>query len=176
MKRMMITGIAGGALGALAFWYYQVTFQGGTIPAFIGAQIVSQGKYALPPAWVGWGVHLGVSISYTFLLVLILAAVFPRSFVLNRSVSLTAALALGWLTTLIAAPAFQITIALLAGKGFPAKLWPLNPAKGHTFWNHLLFFVLVWALDTGLALYMENRGRGNGRAVSVHNSGGEPSF
>lgn len=176
MKRMMITGIAGGALGAVAFWYYQVTFQGGTIPAYIGAQIVSQGKYALSPAWVGWGVHLGVSISYAFLLGLILTAVFPRSFVLNRSAGLAAALALGWLTTLIAAPAIQITIALLAGKGFPAKLLPLSSARGHTFWNHLLFFALIWAFDTGLALYMKNRGRGNGRAPSPDSSGGEPSL
>lgn len=160
MKRLLITGIAGGVLGAVVFWLYQVNFQGATITGFIGAQIVRQGGYALPPALFGWGVHLGVGLSYAVLLALISACLLPRPNVLDRGLLLAAALVLGWLTTLIAAPAIQITISLLAGKGFPATLWPLNPASGHPLWNHLLFFVLVWAIDTGAALYYKDDGGG----------------
>ena len=160
MKRILITGIAGGVLGAVLFWVYQVNFQGTTITNFIGAQIVRQGGYSLPPAVFGWGVHLGVGLSYAFLLALISVYLLPRHFVLNRTLLLAAALVLGWLTTLIAAPAIQITISILAAKGFPAKLWPLNPASGHPLWNHLLFFVIVWAIDTGAAFYSKDDGGG----------------
>ncbi len=160
MKRVLTTGIGGGFVGALIFWLYQVNFQGATIPAFIGAQIVLQGKYALSPGWVRWGVHLWVSLSYAFLFALIVRFLLPRRFTLNRTLAFALALALGWITTLIAAPAIQITITLLAGKGFPAKLWPLNPAKGRPFWNHLIFFAVVWAIDTGSA-FLHGEAGGN---------------
>ncbi len=166
MKRLLVTAIAGGVLGAVVFWFYQVNFQGGTITSFIGAQIVRQGGYALPPSLIGWGVHLGVGLSYAFLLALISAYLLPRPFTLNRALSLAAALALGWLTTLIAAPAIQITISFLAGKGFPTKLWPMNPASGHPLWNHLLFFVIVWAMDTGAVLFHKDD-EGGGSAANA---------
>lgn len=160
MKRVLTTGIGGGAAGALLFWSYQMIFQGATISAFIGAQVVRQGGYALSPAWAGWGVHLWVSLSYAFLFALIVRFLLPREFTRNRTLAFALALALGWVTTLIAAPAIQITIALLVGKGFPAKLWPLNPAEGHPFWNHLIFFTVIWAIDTGSAfLYGEANNR-----------------
>ncbi|MFC1491850.1 hypothetical protein ACFLQ0_04610 [Nitrospinota bacterium] len=172
MKRFFATGIAGGILGAIVFWYYQMKLQGATISGFIGEQVVRQGGYSLPPELVGWGVHLWVSLSYAFLLALILMVIFPASFALNRGVGLAAALFLGWITTLIAAPAIQITIGLLVGKGFPAKLWSLNPAKGHPFWNHLLFFILVWAADTAFALLFGKEGGGQGLGAAMTDNSG----
>lgn len=145
--RFIRTATAGGLLGAAVFWLYQIAFQGGTITAFIGGQIVSQGKYPLPPSLVGWAVHLGVSLSYAGLLALILQFPFSSSEKVRRGASLAIALALGWATTKIAPPAIQITISLLSRKGFPSPLWELNEGAGHPLWNHLLFFALVWAVD-----------------------------
>ena len=162
MRRIIATGIAGGILGSIVFWFYQMKLQGATISGFIGAQVVRQGGYDLSPALVGWGVHVWVSLSYAFLLALILWALSPLPFAMGRGAGLAAALVLGWLTTLIAAPAIQITISLLVGKGFPAKLWALNPAKGHPFYNHLLFFTVIWAIDTGQAVFFEKKGGGSG--------------
>ena len=154
MKRLILTGVLGGIVGAVFFWWYQTTFQGASLPAFIGSQIVRQGDYSLSPTLVGWAVHLGVSFSYGSLLAFVAQILFPRNYIWNRAASLGAALFLGWIATLIAPPAIQITIALLSGKGFPATLWGLNPASGHTFWNHVFFFVLVWAMDTGFSKWL----------------------
>ncbi len=162
MKRIIATGIAGGLLGSIVFWFYQMKLQGATISGFIGAQVVRQGGYDLSPAVVGWGVHLWVSLSYAFLLALILWALSPLPLALGRAAGLAVALVLGGITTLIAAPAIQITISLLAGKGIPAKLWLLNPLKGHILWNHLLFFALIWAIDTGQAVFFGKKSGGSG--------------
>ncbi len=152
LKHVIRTVVAGGLAGAVVFWLYQVTFQGATIPAFIGGQIVSQGKYSLSPSLVGWAVHLWVSFSYAALLTLILQIPFSSSLALNRGIGLAAGLILGWATNKIAPPAIQVTISLLSGKGFPSPLWDLNPSAGHAFWNHLLFFVVVWLVEAGLRL------------------------
>lgn len=152
MQRFIATGIIGGILGAIIFWLYQTAFQGASITAFIGNQVVSQGNYNISPTVVGWAVHLGVSFSYAFLLSLLIQVLFPLSTILNRVVGLGTALALGVGTTLIAPPAIQITIGILSGNGIPEKLWALNPASGHPLWNHLLFFLVVWAIDSILAL------------------------
>lgn len=156
VSRFSRTLIVGGLLGAVAFWLYQVAFQGSTITAFIGGQIVSQGRYSLSPSLVGWAVHLGVSFSYAGLTALVLQVPFTSWGAANRLIGAGAALVLGWATTKIAPPAIQVTISLLSLKGFPAPLWDLNEAAGHPLWNHLLFFVLVWAVD----LASGARGRG----------------
>ena len=158
MKRLVFAGVVGGLLGALIFWWYQTTFQNASVPDFIGNQIVSQGKYALSKTMVGWSVHIGVSLSYGFLLAIAARILFPGSFLLNRAASLAVALFLGLITTLIAPPAIQITIAILSGKGFPSPLWDFNPASGHTLWNHMIFFVVVWLVDT-LYIQMFERGK-----------------
>lgn len=150
IRRFIRTAIVGGVLGAVVFWLYQIVFQGGAITAFIGSQIVSQGKYALPPSLVGWAVHLGVSFSYAGLLALLLQLPLSPSETAKRGAGLAIALALGWATTKIAPPAIQVTISLLSLKGFPSPLWDLNEGAGHPLWNHLLFFTLVWAVDLAL--------------------------
>ena len=157
MKRFVFTSIVGGVIGALVFWLYQTTFQGNSITAFIGSQIISQGNYSLSPTVVGWAVHLGVSLSYGILLAFLAQILFPNAYLWNRVASLVAALILGWITTIIAPPAIQITIAILSGKDFPSPLWNLNPASGHPFWNHIVFFMSVWLLDTGfIRFFKEN--------------------
>lgn len=147
MKRMLTAGLGGGLIGAVAFWLYQTVFQGGAITGFIGAQIVRQGHYSLPPTLVGWAVHLGVSFSYGLLIAVVAQIPFTDQRALNRAVSFAAAIVLGVATTIIAPPAIQITISLLAGKGLPASLWGLNPVSGHPLWVHLLFFAVVWLVD-----------------------------
>ena len=52
-----------------------------------------------------------------------------------------------WLTTRIAPPAISVTIAVLAGQGWPAELFPVNTELGLAFWNHVVFFVLNWAIQ-----------------------------
>ncbi len=54
--------------------------------------------------------------------------------------------ALGWVATLITAPAITVTISVLSGKGLPADLPGLNTAYGLPFWNHMLFFGVVWLI------------------------------
>ena len=95
MKRLVFAGVVGGLLGAFIFWWYQTTFQNASVPDFIGNQIVSQGKYALSKTMVGWSVHIGVSLSYGFLLAIAAQILFPGSFFLNRAASLAVALFLG---------------------------------------------------------------------------------
>ncbi len=159
MKRLIFAGVVGGLVGALIFWWYQTTFQNASVTNFIGHQIVTQGKYSFSKTMVGWAVHLGVSLSYGFLLAILALVLFPRSFFLNRAASLAVALFLGLVTTLIAPPAIQITIAILSGKGFPSPLWGFNPASGHTLWNHMIFFLVVWLLDTVYIQVFEKRGK-----------------
>lgn len=157
MKRVAFTGVVGGLIGALVFWWYQTTFQNAAITDFIGRQIVSQGNYSLPAPLVGWAVHLGVSFSYAVFMAIVALVLFPASVFLNRVASLVAALVLGLITTLIAPPAIQITIALLSGKGLPSSLWGLNTSGGHALWNHLIFFLVVWVVNTFYLGVMEKR-------------------
>ena len=77
---------------------------------------------------------------------------FVQKTAVKIAVGLVVALILGWFTNMTATPAIQITIFMLSGKGFPASLWPFNPARGPAFWNHILFFVVIWAFHTGSAL------------------------
>ena len=55
---------------------------------------------------------------------------------------------LGWVTTLLTAPAITVTISILSGQGFPFSIPELNTSFGLPFWNHLLFFGVVWLMYT----------------------------
>jgi hypothetical protein len=145
--------VAGGQ-GSVLFWLVQVLHGSGTITAFMGEQIVEAGGYpaALAP-FIGWGVHLGVSLSYALVAGLLawLASGPPRWATATGAV--LAAVLLGWLTTAIAPPAISITIALLGSRAWPEALFPLNLEAGQPLWNHILFFVvttLVQLLGPGL--------------------------
>ncbi|MDA1001055.1 MAG: hypothetical protein O2807_11155 [bacterium] len=146
MKGFIGRTIVAAVIGAVVFWFYQVQLQGNSITAFIGGQVVKGGGYSLSPALVGWVVHLGVSFSYAFLVGLVTLIPFSRSVSTRRITALVIVLVLGWVTTAIAPPAIQITIAILSFKELPATFWPLNTGGGHGLYNHLLFFVIAWVV------------------------------
>ncbi len=146
MQRFRIVlWLAAGIAGAIVFWLFQVLTGPSTIPQFMGQQIVAQGGYSkaltLP---IGWGVHLGVSLAYSLLFAIIALIPFSRAEGVRVFVGLAIAAVLGWVTTLLTVPAITATISVLSGKGFPAGLPGLNTAYGLPFWNHELFFGVVW--------------------------------
>ncbi len=139
----LVAGIA----GALVFWLFQFVTGPSTITAFMGQQIVTQGGYAA--SWtvpIGWGIHLGVSLAYSLLFALIMLPLFVLAERIQLVLGLVIGAALGWGATLITVPAITVTISVLGGKGFPANLPGLNTAYGLPFWNHMLFFVVVWLI------------------------------
>ncbi len=146
MQRFRIAlWLAAGIAGAIVFWLFQVLTGSSTIPQFMGQQIVEQGGYSkaltIP---IGWGVHLGVSLSYSLLFGIVVLIPFSRAEGVRVFVGLGIAAVLGWVATLLTVPAINATISVLSGKGFPVVLPPLNTAYGLPFWNHELFFGIVW--------------------------------
>jgi hypothetical protein len=144
-KRWIVAGIT----GAIVFWLFQVLTGPSTIPQFIGQEVVSQGSYpeALT-APIGWGVHLGVSLSYSLLFALVMLIPFSSSGNVRVLIGLVIAALLGWTTTLLTAPAITVTISILSGQGFPTSIPEFNTTLGLPFWNHLLFFGVVWMIYT----------------------------
>ncbi len=146
VKRWIITGIT----GAIIFWLFQVLTGPSTIPQFIGQEIVSQGEY--PEALtipIGWGVHLGVSLSYSLFFALIMMLTpFSSSGGVRVLIGLAIAALLGWFTTLLTAPAITVTISILSRQGLPSSVPELNITFGLLFWNHSLFFGVVWLMYT----------------------------
>lgn len=140
----LVSGIA----GAVLFWLVQVATGGPTIPAFMGEQIAQAGGYApaLAPV-IGWGVHLAVSLSYALLFGVSVALLAATRLPGQIAISLAVALALGWITTMVAPPAISVTISVLAGQGWPSELFPLNTDLGLPFWNHVAFFLLNWVVQ-----------------------------
>jgi hypothetical protein len=139
----LIAGLAGG----LVFWLFQVLTGPATITRFMGEQIVGQGGY--PPALtvpIGWAVHLGVSFAYALLFALIMLIPFSPSPGSRLAIGAVIGAALGWIGTLLTVPAITVTISVLSGQGFPAQLPGLNTTFGLPFWNHLLFFGVVWTV------------------------------
>ncbi|MBI2360015.1 MAG: hypothetical protein HYV04_14160, partial [Deltaproteobacteria bacterium] len=134
-------------VGAIVFSVLQVVSGRATITEFMGQQIVSQGGY---PEWltvpIGWGIHLGVSLAYSLLFVIIMLVPFSRAEGRHAFFGLIIAALLGWISTLLTAPAITATISLLTGQGFPASLPDLNTSLGLPFWNHMLFFGVVWLI------------------------------
>ena len=141
-NHLLWIGVAG-AVGSIAFVVAQ-RLEGSSmhIANFMGAQIVQRGGYSASLAGpIGWGVHVGVALSYAALFgLLILVPFFPKLKAPRWGVAALLAIALGWIATLITGPAITTTISLLAGQGFPNALPALNATFGAAFWNHILFF------------------------------------
>ncbi len=148
MQRLKVKWwLAAGILGSVEFWLFQVRTGSSTIPQFLGEQIVAQGGYpkllTLP---IGWGIHLGVSLGYSLLFAIIMLIPFSRSPFALIVIGAVIALVLGGLASLLTVPAITVTISVLSGQGFPATLPGLNTTLGLPFWNHLLFFGVVWVV------------------------------
>ena len=146
-RRSIARTLVAAIVGSLAFWLFQVLTGGVTIPQYLGDQIAGRGGYPLTLApLIGWGVHLGVSLSYAFLFAVLATLLPPKP--LGRSLGLSLVLAglLGWITTLVTAPAIAVTINLLSRKGFPAQLPGLNTDIDLPLYNHLFFFGVIWTL------------------------------
>ena len=76
-RRSIARTLVAAVVGSLAFWLFQLLTGGVTIPQYLGDQIAGQGGYPLTLApLIGWGVHLGVSLSYAFLFA-VLATLLP---------------------------------------------------------------------------------------------------
>jgi hypothetical protein len=138
--------VLAGVVGAIAFAVVQkLAGFPQTIPQFMGQAIVNGGGYspslALP---IGWGVHLGVALSYAVLFSAVAALpVFRRGGLMELALLIGLVFLFGWVSTLITQPAIGITIGVLSGHGFPAALPPLNKSLGFVFWNHVAFFAIV---------------------------------
>lgn len=140
-------------LAALAGAIFFVVVQKATgsplhIAEYMGSQIARQGGYGESLAGViGWGVHLAVALSYATLFTLLLSTpIAPKTGAARRVVGLVLVALLGWVSTLLTAPAIAATISVLAGQGWPATLPGLNTSFGVPFWNHVGFFAIVWVL------------------------------
>lgn len=144
----VVLWVIAGVAGSVQFWLIQIATGSPTIPDFMGEQIVTTGGYtpALAP-FVGWAVHLGVSLSYALLFAVVVLVLGHVAFPTRAAAALVVALLLAWLTTRIAPPAISVTVALLAGQGWPAELFPLNIELGLPFWNHVIFFALNWLVQ-----------------------------
>jgi hypothetical protein len=141
--------LCAGVAGSLAFWYFQVLTGGVTITEFMGEQIVTEGGYLKELApFIGWGVHVAVSLSYALVFAVIIAALPLNSTGAIVAAGLVFAALLGWVTTLLTAPAIAVTISVLSGHGFPAELPGLNMEVDLPLYNHLLFFGVVWFFTT----------------------------
>ena len=150
MKRFgVVRWLSAGVAGSLTFWLFQVFTTGFTIPQFMGQQIAQQGGYptALAPL-IGWGVHLGVSLSYALLFAVIIAVLPLKVSGARLAIGVVLALVLGWTTTLLTSPAISVTISVLSGQGFPAELPGLNTDVDLPLYNHVLFFGVVWVFTT----------------------------
>jgi hypothetical protein len=156
--------VASALLGAFLFIVAQyVVGSPLNIAQFMGREIVRRGGYSPGLALVfGWGVHLGVAVTYAALYAAVALALLPRQGAARWALGLGLAVVMGWLSTLVTAPAIGITISLLAGQGVPGSLPSLNTSLGFVFWNHVGFFLasfvvtvvtrdLVGARQSGLA-------------------------
>ena len=150
MGRMSVMKwLSAGVIGSLSFWLFQGVTGDSTITQFMGEQIATEGGYSMRLApLIGWGVHLGVSLSYALLFIIIMSALPLKSTGAALGFGLLLAVVLGWITTLLTAPAITVTISALSGKGFPAELPGLNTDGGLPLYNHLLFFGVVWVFTT----------------------------
>ncbi len=149
-----------GVTGALAFALAQkLAGFPQTIPEFMGSQIVTRGGYNPSlTGLIGWGVHFGVALAYAILFTLVRRLPgFPRTGAAGIIGGLALVALLGWVSTLITAPAIAITIELLAGQGLPATIPPLNTALGFVFWNHVVFFAIVWLITAVAPAALDRR-------------------
>ena len=150
MKRFsVLRWLCAGVAGSLAFWSFQVLTGGATITEFMGEQIVAEGGYPKELApFIGWSVHLTVSCSYALLFAVLIAVLPIGSSGAIAAAGLVVAALLGWVTTLLTAPAIAVTISVLSGHGLPVELPGLNTEVGLPLYNHLLFFGVLWFVTT----------------------------
>ncbi len=148
MKKFgVVRWLTAGVAGSLFFWLFQVLTGGGTITQFMGEQIATQGGYPMGLApLIGWGVHVGVSLSYALLFAVIMSVIPTKSSGATLGTGLVLAAVLGWVTTLLTSPAITVTISVLSRHGFPAELPGLNTDVDLPLYNHLLFFGVVWVV------------------------------
>jgi hypothetical protein len=140
----LISGVA----GAVLFSLVQVLTGGPTIAQFMGQQIVEAGGYPASFAHaIGWSVHLGVSLSYALLFGVIVLLLGASRFPAQIAITAVMAVALGWITAIVAPPAISVTISVLSGQGWPSELFPVNTELGLPFWNHVGFFLLSWLVQ-----------------------------
>ncbi len=152
MKRFsVVRWVWAGVVGSVVFWLFQVLTTGVTIPQFMGQQIAAEGHYpvALGPL-IGWGVHLGVSMTYALLFAVLVALVPTTAIAATLAGGVLLALILGWLTTLLTAPAIAVTISLLSRQGLPGQVPGLNTDIDLPLYNHLLFFGVVWVITAAI--------------------------
>jgi hypothetical protein len=170
IKKQLPWVVLAAVIGAIAFALGQkLAGFPQTIPEFMGQAIVSGGGYspslALP---IGWGVHLGVALSYAVLFSAIAALpAFRRGGSTRFALLIGLVFVLGWVSTLITQPAIGITIGVLSGQGFPAALPPLNKSLGFVFWNHVAFFAIVLLVTQVVPSLV---GRGSHSAAMVQNA------
>ena len=88
--------------------------------------------------------HLDVSLSYALLFGVVVVLLRTATFATLAALTFIAALALGYLTAPLA---ISVTISLLSGQGWPAELFPLNTELGLPLWNHIIFFLVNWAIQ-----------------------------
>jgi hypothetical protein len=140
----LVSGIA----GAVLFWLVQLLTGGPTIPDFMGQQIADASGYParFAPA-IGWAVHIGVSLSYALLFGVVVLVLATTRFPAQVAISFVVAVALGWVTAMVAPPAISVTISVFSSQGWPSELLPLNTELGLPFWNHVAFFLLNWLVQ-----------------------------
>jgi hypothetical protein len=140
--------LASALVGALVFIVAQhVVGSPLDIAQFMGREIVRRGGYAPGLSLLfGWGVHSSVAVTYAALYAVVALAFLPREGTARWALGLGLAVVMGWLSTLVTAPAVAITISLLSGQGFPGSLPSLNTSVGFVFWNHVGFFLVSFTV------------------------------
>ncbi len=113
---------------------------------YIGQEIVRRaGQDRSLTSIIGWSIHYGVSFIYASLYGIITTmAFFPTGRFTRPLGGLILIAVLGWLATLITAPAIALTIALFARDGLPWPFPALNTDLGFVLWNHLGFFGIAF--------------------------------
>lgn len=139
-KNSVITGVFVGLVASIVFIIVQPLFGMSTLTSRHALAYVSLGGYSETSAMIlSWFVHVGVSICYALLSMLI--------FNLNRSllVCVLQVLILGWITTLIATPANEFVVKLVTTLSFPnlSSLSAVNTDVGPKLWLHIAFFAFV---------------------------------
>jgi hypothetical protein len=146
---VVVRTVVAGLLGAAAFVVAQKA-KGFPldIAGFIGNQVVEQGGYAAGLAIpIGWAVHLGVALTYASAFSMLVSCRFLHGARFGpRTAGLLLIPTLGYLTTMIAAPAIAVTISTLSLNGLPEALPALNQGASFALWNHLLFFAVCYVV------------------------------
>ncbi len=135
-----------GLFASIAFIVIQPFFGMLTLTSRHASAYVNLGNYNETAAVaLSWFVHISVSVFYTFISSVIYN--FNSSYLIN----LLQIVFLGWITTLIAAPANEWVVKLITTEQFAGinSLSGLNTEIGPKFWLHILFFALV---VSGIAL------------------------